>query len=314
MKPIKSIQVPNSNINLRPTKRRTQEKVEFTLNRVPKDIWLMIFNYLVPKRNDFRRQESINSLYNCRFVCKKWADIASNDRLWNQIIYLAENCIGLWEDLTHYKRIYDYESRKFIKPCSFFAQITMRNFKKEDATMTLLSKWFRTKRWRLLFQTLSPILTLSTTNFDNNNPNSHWNEFFINFEKNMHSQLFRYGPDIHNIEHYVYKMKKFWSNNEYGVKRYYGDCFSIQDTSVRDRREPYHLVFHNDERGPYLEIRRWMEGSGLNCYSSDRVDPKHIWFGILCMQELWKGYNILNNYPRVQEEWRKCMTIQPKMI
>jgi len=313
MKRIKSIQVKNSTTNLRPTKRRIQEKVEFSFNRVPKDIWLKIFSYLVPKRN-FRRQEAINCLYSCKLVCKKWTSIASSDKLWNPVIY-CENCTGLWEDLTFIcsDRNNIYNPGTYVKPYSYLAQITMRGFKKEDATLKLLSKWFKTKRWRLLFQTLSPILTLSSIYFDNCNPNNYWNDCYINFEENMDSQLFRYGPDIHNIEHYIHEMKKFWSNNECGVKQYYGDCFYIQDTSSNDIREPSHLVFHNDERGPYLEIRRWMQGSGLNCYSSDRVDSKHIWFGILCMQELWKGNKILNNYPEGQNEWGKCMRIMPKM-
>ena len=100
------------------------------------------------------------------------------------------------------------------------------------------------------------------------------------------------------------------SNYALKVKRYFGDCFWIGKKDD-NAREPSHLVFHNDERGPYLEIRRWMHGSGLYCYSSDVVHPKHIWFGILCMQEMWKGYEWFKHRKDVVEIWRKCMTITP---
>lgn len=186
----------------------------------------------------------------------------------------------------------------------------MRKFTKEDATLKLLSKWFRTKNWRLLFQSLSPILTLSTIYFDNGNPNNFFNDYYLNFERDMEKQvLFKYGPNIHDTQYYIHKMKQFWSFNRCGVNQYYGNCFYIESNYKHSVDEPHHLVFHDDERGQFLEIKRWMKGSGLNCYSSDKVDSKHIWFGILCMQELWKGHEIFNHYQDLIDEWRKCMNI-----
>lgn len=316
MKRSLDVQVGHCKMNLRPTKRRVQQVMDSKLELVPNEIWLMIFEWLIPQKSDiFWGRRNIENLYNCRLVCKKWAKIAEDEKLWWSIISNFGYCgESMWKDLTFHKDSCPWGPRQiYLKPPSFFAQITLRNFKKEDATLELLAKWFRCKRWNLLFQVLSPILTLSHIYFHDKSWRGNGGQYFENFEElYMDNNLFKYGPDIHHTNRYKWKFEEFWGNNICGVSRFYGDCFFVKESNPQGR-EPSHIVFHCDERGNFLEVRQWLSGSGLNCFSSCEVHPKHIWFGVLCMKELWKGHDMFSHSYDVNiiKVWRQCMTIEP---
>lgn len=295
-------------MKLCPLKKRQEKQMSSILFQVSDEIWLMIFSWLVPSNSN--KIVPYYNLFNCCLVCKLWAQIASDKTLWFSLIHNNGNS-GLWNDLTCNSNQSLWGPRQtMISPPSLYAQVTLRGFTEKDATVELLAKWFRKKRWRLLFQTLSPLLTLNNFDFDDDGQ-KRWNNSC--FRDVMKSRMMKYGDvATHNDSVYEFRFNHYWGDNECGILQFFGDCFWVGKKENRGR-EPSHIVFHADrKRGPYLEIRTWMQG-GLNCYSSTEIKPIHIWFGILCMQQLWKGHNLASYRERVAPIWRKAMNMEPKI-
>ena len=301
-------------MNLRPLKRRKDElkrrKDEQMVNvfkRVPTDTWIEIFKCLCPTKHDFLHfyhykidksvsYDMIDDIYNCRLVCKKWSVILTNTTLWKSVIskYNRQHLTkDLWKDLNE------------SPSPSFFAQITMRGFKKEYATLDLLAKWFRKRRWKLLFQTLSPILTFSSMYLCKTDIE----EYILNNVMTYHD------ISIHDEHVYEFRYNHYWGDNGCAVRRYNGDCFEVRKNKILNA-EPSHIVFHCDERGNYLEMRTWMGGLDEGCdrFASFEIKPIYIWYGILCMQALWEGYYWFENRERVLKKWRKVMSIGPENV
>ena len=270
---------------LRPTKRRLIQSTQSTFKSVPKDVWIYIFSFL----------SKVDDLKACRLVCKLWEKVCVEPQVWDKYLTFDMKYNGMFDDLNDDNK-YFWNFKK-LKPSEHYAQVTLANFQKSNATLKLLEKWFRKKRWKLLFQTLAPLVNnwgrISTdpTNIERYEP-----------------KLFRRPSDEHFVEQ---ELQYLWGCCKCTVSRVYGDMFivSLREDAARNVQEPSHIILHCDTRGTYLEARTFF---GRSRYGSKELSDIHIYYGVRCMQNLWKAVdqNVYGN-EALSDKCKKIMCIQP---
>jgi hypothetical protein len=123
-------------INNRPLKQ-----LHLVVKQIPRNVWVLIFQHII-----VYDKYHLDFVYNCRFICKSFAKMLESPKLWQPLI--NQHDLGFFPDLRH---------DKSLLPLTYLAQITFRNYHEDKLTHVLLKKWFFKKRFKLLFQTLSPI-------------------------------------------------------------------------------------------------------------------------------------------------------------
>lgn len=299
-----------SPIVLRKTERREQDKLSHVRKKVPKDIWIKIFGFLTCRESTVSTPSDadrvVDALVNCQLTCKWWYQIAKSHVLWFPLIdnvpYEVRQCHS---HLTVLRRseVVEYngiilDSRTTLAPHTYYAQVTFRGISKKKVTVTILDKWFRKKQYTLLFQALSPLMSM-----------------YIGVQ--VYDSIPKlWDPNQHLVKNFF---QHIWGNRETKVTWEHGNMFIIKwnDEYLRFNREPKHLVFHADhfkdhtwyygtdtdninhqrcggdktsDPGIFLEQRQLLRlSSGVSDYSSTRISSEFIWYGIQCMLELHRA-------------------------
>jgi len=248
--------------------------------RVPKDIWIVIFKWLLPREeftgyNHSLYNRAADDLYNCRLVCKRWAEvILVTYALWHPFVKNLSHVEGLWMLLSEGKW------------SLYYAQITMGGFTEKDATLAWLARCYRKKRWDLMFQILSPILVAPI------------------YHVRRKSTPFLFDSSVTlGMETVKWRCQEYWARNHYAHHNFYGEFFAVIGRDRRTESDPSHIVFCCDSLcGPRLTLRTWWSGFNLNCHSDREISEDFIWYGVRCMWELWRCYHQFNYCKDVHEE------------
>jgi len=239
---------------------------------VPKDIWVEIFKKL-PKNAEV--------LFTCRLVCKSWATaIAVSTPLWLPLLKKLVFGESLWEIAP---------GGCTLSTC--YAQLTMRGFRQENATLEWLARCFELKRWDLLFQTLAPLMLLNV-------------ETIRDDDKYLNRMLIR--PDCRvGMNNVKWQFKHYWGNNRYRVDYDYGNFFAVVEKHPLFFT-PCRIIFRYDNiKGHSLRttVSSWRE--------EILIPERFIWFGVQCMWKLWECYKRYDFHEETKKEIERILTLLP---
>jgi hypothetical protein len=292
----------NTRTDNRKRKQQTTELTK-TFSNMPNEIWLKIFQQLVPKKDDSCAQERIDDLYNCRLVCKSWAQNVSDKCIWEDVIYNFGHLEHFFSDLCYDQNNIYRRGQVLVSPPTYFAQITFRGIQLENVTTMLLQTCFRKQRWKLLFHTMQPILQHLKSGIYYSDSGDYSKEEYLREKAQSHFSRCNSSEEILS--------KTCTEYYGYGAMTLLGDMFFVRRTGDMSRNRKT-LIYHYDRiRGDHLELRGFIKGGGLDQYFHDAyAENKHVRFGLQIAMELLNTYSDVESEKELSATWRKkCVNI-----